>query len=71
MRGELDLKDKELVSVVSNLEVNCVDSDTPTFKVETEHFTFENKEKEIEEVEEKNEDSYEKISILDLLGDDF
>jgi len=71
MRGELDLKDKELVSVVSNLEVNCVDSDTPTFKVETEHFTFEKKEKEIEEVEEKNEDSYEKISILDLLGDDF
>jgi len=69
MRGELDLKDKELIVLVSNLEVNCVDSSTPTFHVENEHFTLEKKEKE--EIVEDKEESYEKISILDLLGDDF
>ena len=71
MRGELDLKDKELVVIVSNNEVNCVDSETPTFHVETEHFTIEHKEKDEEVEETKEDENYEKISILDLLGDDF
>ncbi len=68
MRGELDLKDKELIVAVSNLEVASVDNNTPTFHVENEHFTLEKKEDN--QIEEK-EENYEKISILDLLGDDF
>ena len=71
MRGELNLKDKELVVNVSNFEVNCVDSSTPTYQVETEHFTIERKEKEEPEENDSKEDKYEKVSILDLLGDDF
>lgn len=68
IRGELNLKDKEVIMVSSSLYVNCVDSNTPTYHVETEHFVLEKKEEPIEEI--KNE-SYEKVSILDLLGDDF
>jgi len=68
IRGELDLKDKELVVVTSSLQVDCVDENTPTFHVENEHFTLEKRE---EPEEEKKEESYEKVSILDLLGDDF
>ncbi len=68
IRGELELKDKELLIIVSNLEANVIDSSIPTFHVENEHFAIE-KEEKIEK-EESNEE-YEKISILDLLGDDF
>ena len=63
------MKEKELVIMTSCLHVDCVNSDTPTFHVESEHFTIEKKE-EVRE-EKKEEESYEKISILDLLGDDF
>ena len=69
IRGELELKDKELVVVTATLQIECVDSDTPTFHVETERFTIEKKEEVIEE--KKEDEEYEKISILDLLGDDF
>ena len=69
IRGELELKDKELVVVTATLQIECVDSDTPTFHVETERFTIEKKEEVIEE--QKEDEEYEKISILDLLGDDF
>lgn len=69
IRGELELKDKELVVLTSTNEVNIVDSDTPTYHVE-EHFTIEKKE-EKEEVKDSQDDNYEKISIMDLLGDDF
>ena len=72
MRGELNLKDKEVIVAVSNFEVNCVDSNTPTYQVETEHFTLEKKVKEEREEDEVvEEEKYEKVSILDLLGDDF
>ncbi len=68
MRAELDLKEKELVVVTSTLSVSCIDKDTPTFHVEEEHFTLEKKEEKNEEVK---EEGYEKVSILDLLGEDF
>lgn len=71
MRGELDLKDKELLLTVSSLETSVVDSNVKTYHDDTEHFTFEKKEKEEKIEEETADDSYEKISILDLLGDDF
>ena len=71
MRGELDLKDKELLLTVSSLETSVVDSNVKTYHDDTEHFTFEKKEKEEKVEEETSDDSYEKISILDLLGDDF
>lgn len=69
MRGELPLKEKELIVVTSSLHIDVVDKDTPTFHVEAEQFTIEKKEEKHEEV--KSEEGYEKVSILDLLGDDF
>ena len=48
-----------------------MDSDTPTYHVETEHFVLEKKEKEDNEEKVIEEEKYEKVSILDLLGDDF
>ena len=40
-----------------------------TYQDDTAHFTLERKEEKV--VEEVKDDNYEKISILDLLGDDF
>ena len=69
IRGDLELKEKELVVLTSTVYVPCIDSDTPTYHVENEHFTIEKKEETVEE--KKEDDGYEKVSILDLLGDDF
>ena len=69
IRGELELKDKELVILTSTNEVCVVSKDTLTYHIE-EQFTIDKKE-EKEEVEEKQDENYEKISIMDLLGDDF
>ena len=68
IRGELNLKDKELIVTSSNLDVLCIDENTVVHTETKEKFVFE---KKVETVVEEKQEEYEKVSILDLLGDDF
>ena len=70
MKNNLELKGKERIIYTSNLVMDYIDENTKTYQ-NTTNFA-EMKEHNKEEVkEEKKEENYEKISILDLLGDDF
>ena len=70
MKNNLELKGKERIIYTSNSVMDYIDENTKTYQ-NTTNFA-EMKEHNREEVkEDKKEDNYEKISILDLLGDDF
>ena len=72
MKNNLELKGKERIVASSNLEIDVIDENIKTYqnttnfvqeKLDTKH--------EVKEKEEVETENYEKISILDLLGDDF
>ena len=72
MKNNLELKGKERIVASSNLEIDIIDENIKTYQNTTnfvqEKLDTRHEAKEKEEVETEN---YEKISILDLLGDDF
>ena len=70
MKNNLELKAKERILYTTNLLMDYVDENTKTYKNMTNFVQEKEDNKDIER-ENKKEENYEKISILDLLGDDF
>ena len=70
MKNNLELKGKERVIFTTNLTMDFIDNNTKTYK-NTTNFVHEREDNKDILKEEKKEKNYEKISILDLLGDDF
>ena len=63
-------KGKERIIFVSSLSLDYIDENIKTYQNTTNFAELKEHNKE-EHKEDKKEDNYEKISILDLLGDDF
>ena len=70
MKNNLDLKGKERIIYTTNLSLDYIDENTKTYK-NTTNFVQEKEDNKDIEKNVKKEENYEKISILDLLGDDF
>lgn len=72
MKNNLELKGKERIVYSSNLEIDVIDENIKTYQ-NTTNFVQEklDNKHEVKEKEEVETENYEKISILDLLGDDF
>ena len=70
MKNNLELKGKDRIIFTTNLEMDFIDEFTKTFQ-NTTNFIEEKEDNKHVEREIKKEENYEKISILDLLGDDF
>ena len=70
MKNNLELKGKERIIYSSPLFMDYVDENTKTYQNTTNFADIKEHNKE-ETKAEKKEENYEKISILDLLGDDF
>ena len=70
MKNNLELKGKDRVISTSNLEMDYIDENVKTFKNTTNFVQAKEDNKNSNKPEEK-EENYERISILDLLGDDF
>jgi len=70
MKNNLELKGKERIVYSTSLILDYVDENTKTYQ-NTTNFAQEREHNKEEDKEVKKDDNYEKISILDLLGDDF
>ena len=70
MKNNLDLKGKERIIYTTNLIMDYIDENVKTFK-NTTNFVQEKADNKSNIKPEEKEENYEKISILDLLGDDF
>ena len=70
MKNNLELKGKDRIVYTTNLVMDYIDENIKTYK-NTTNFVQEKEENKASSKKEDKEDNYEKISILDLLGDDF
>ena len=70
MKNNLELQGKERIVSVSDLNIDIIDENTKICQ-NTTNFLKEKLDNKNVEKEESKEENYEKISILDLLGDDF
>ena len=70
MKNNLELKGKDRIIYTTNLIMDYIDENIKTYK-NTTNFVQEKEDNKANSKSEEKDSNYEKISILDLLGDDF